>query len=441
MFSSLLLNSSRLFHKSAILRKLIPFKLADIGEGITEVQIIQWHVKEGARIKQFDKIAEVQSDKATVEITSRYDGVVKKLYYSVNDMAKVGEPLVDIDTGDSDIKVESSEGVETEQSEGVKAESSEGMKTEPNENMEMKDGAPKNAPNYASIIATDSGLKMLPSVRRLAKEQGIDLRGITGTGRDGRILKEDLIASKDSNQLKQTKEYAHSTLTMSPIILNPVKKAMIKSMQASLSIPHFVYGDEYRMDPLMAARQQFIEATGQKISLLPFIFKAISRALSDFPAINAHYFPDREYYAAVAEHNITMAVDTQQGLSVPVLKSIQGKSVPEIAKMMAELLGRARENKLRKEDFQDATISFSNIGSIGGTYASPVIVPPQVAIGALGRSRPIMVPNSSIASGFEVQQMAAVSWAADHRVIDGASMARFSNRVKELLESPLLLMM
>jgi 2-oxoisovalerate dehydrogenase E2 component (dihydrolipoyl transacylase) len=404
---------------------MVPFKLADIGEGITEVQILQWFVKEGTAVKQFEKIAEVQSDKATVEITSRYDGVVKKLHYSVNDMATVGEALVDIEI-DGHVNVDKSA---------------------------TKSNAPdtsNSASSSSKMNQKQSSLQVMPSVRKLAQERGIDLSTVIGSGKDGRILLEDLPekGSEKENVSKNTwspakhtiKSSLSSTSTLnlkySPIHLNPIKKAMIKAMEASLSVPHFNYCDEYCFDSLLRARKQFIEGTGMKISVLPFILRAVSRATQDFPAINAHYFPKRQEFMAVHDHNIGIAVDTPLGLTVPVLKGVQSKKLAEIAAELHELTQRARQNLLKLEDFQDATISFSNIGSIGGTYASPLIVPPQVAIGALGRTRAQPTASSSTPS-----QIATISWAADHRVIDGAMMARFSNRVKELLESPLQLVL
>ncbi len=397
--------------------KIIPFKLADIGEGITEVQILQWYVKEGSPVKQFERVAEVQSDKATVEISSRYEGMVKKLHYSVNEMAKVGEPLVDIETGEAGVVDE------VKKSEVSNDQVFNGQVT-------IEQVSNEQVTIEQARISGD--VRVMPSVRKVAKERGINLSQVTGSGKNGRILLEDL---------QDTCTSAKTTSNYSVITLNPVKKAMIKAMEASLSVPHFNYCDEYRFDSLLRARQQFIEGTGLKVSLLPFVLKGVSRALHEFPILNAHYFQERKELRAMHEHNIGIAVDTPQGLTVPVLKGIQSKNVSEIAKELQSLTQRARDNALKQEDFQDATISFSNIGSIGGTYASPLIVPPQVAIGALGRTRPQVTTSATPGQGFEVWQVASVSWAADHRVIDGATMARFSNRVKELLESPLRLIL
>lgn len=421
----------RLFNRSRVLRKLIPFKLADIGEGITEVQILQWYVKEGSPIRQFERIAEVQSDKATVEITSRYDGVIKSIHYSVNEMAKVGEPLVDIETPEPEV------GLELDKA-GPKQVGTVPSK-HPDTNKPVTAGKATDSV-HAHVIS-------MPSVRRAAKEKGIDLASVKGTGKDGRVLMEDLVATEkqpakgEDSSSSVANKIRTPGLTYSPIQLNPVKRAMIKSMEASLAIPHFTFHDEYRFDSLLRARQQFSEGTGMKVSVLPFVLKAVSMALRDFSGINAHYFPERKELLNVHEHNIGIAVDTPLGLTVPVLKGVQNKGVAQIAADLQDLTQRARNNALRQDDFFDATITFSNIGSIGGSHSSPVVVPPQVAIGALGRTQSRLLPRADLPQGFEVCQMAPISWSADHRVVDGAAMARFSARVKELLESPLLLVL
>lgn len=365
--------------------------MADIGEGISEVQIIQWHVKEGSSIKQFEKIAEVQSDKATVEITSRYDGTVKKIHYNVNDMAKVGEPLIDIETDN------------TSAPDSIPAKKITSSETP----AEVKECTQQTTNDY----------QMMPSVRKFVIDNNIDLSKLN-LEPGSRITKEDIQAAlgKENSGFK---EYQ----------MNPVQKAMIRAMEDSLKIPHFGYSDEYRMDKLVKMREEY----GKKISIMPFIIKAVCLALKDFPTINAHFLNGKLMCAS--EMNLGIAVDTPHGLVVPVLKNAQNmKSLDEIAEALADLTDRATRNKLNKEDFEGATFTISNIGSVGGTYASPVIVSPQVCIVAIGKMRVEAVYNEK--GVVEPHKMACFSWSADHRAINGATMARFSNRVKELIEDP-----
>lgn len=386
------------FKSTKFLQKRVPFKLADIGEGISEVQIIQWHVKEGSVIKQFEKIAEVQSDKATVEITSRYEGIVKKIHYNVNDMAKVGEPLIDIETEEH-------------------ADDSSSKK--------VSDKAIKSLEKASGPIVEDkshtSMYQMMPSVRKYVLDNNVDLSKLN-LDRKSKITKEDIQAALNRSNNS-------STLQFTEFQMNPVQKAMVRAMEASLKIPHFGYSDEYRMDNLVKVRAEYKE----KISIMPFIVRAICLALKDFPTINAH-FADGKLMCA-AEVNLGIAVDTPHGLVVPVLKGVQSmNSIEEIARKLSELTDRAKRNKLHQEDFEGATFTISNIGSIGGTYASPVIVSPQVCIVAMGKMRVEACFNEK--AEVEAHNMAAFSWSADHRAINGATMARFSNRVKELIEDP-----
>ena len=381
--------ASGLFKATRFLCKRIPFRLADIGEGISEVQIIQWHVKEGSEIKQFEKIAEVQSDKATVEITSRYDGIVKKLHYSPNDMAKVGEPLIDIETNEKD--------------------------------EEHKEICPKLSEKYPKHENKSDKWLMMPGVMKYVKDNDIDLSKLDlSHAKEGRITKEDILSARANANI------LHGNFT--EFQMNPVQKAMARAMEESLKIPHFGYSDEYRMDNLMKMRGEFIP----KVSMMPFIIKAITTALKEFPTINAHYQDGKLLCSSAV--NLGIAVDTPQGLVVPVLKNAETMiQLQEISQKLSDLTDRARRNKLNREDFEGATLTVSNVGTIGGTYASPVIVSPQVCIVAIGKIRTEAFFSET--GAIEPHKMACFSWSADHRAIDGATMARFSNRVKGLIEN------
>lgn len=418
------------FRRSMRQQGRVPFLLADIGEGITEVQLIQWFTREGAPIRQFDKIAEVQSDKAAVEITSRYDGTIAKLHYAVNDMAKVGEPLVDIETEDVVGTViaggTTCDGTETSGTACGGTETSETAcgGTETSDTVKMTQGT--RAPTSPDVLA-------MPAVRVFARLNDVDLATVSPTGRGGRITKDDVMRVMEEGKIPHP---VHQTaLSFSELPMNPVRRAMARSMQESLAIPHFGYSDEYRLDALLQMRKQFNEMTRSKASLMAFVVKAVSLALRDHGTLNAHYMEGRVMLASM--HNIAVAVDTEHGLVVPVLRSVETKSVAQLAEEFSAVTDKARRNVLRREDFEAATFTLSNIGSIGGTYASPLLVPPQVCIGAIGRTR--AVPAFSATGSLECHNIACFSWAADHRAVDGATLARFSNRLKALLETPLSL--
>ncbi|XP_056379323.1 lipoamide acyltransferase component of branched-chain alpha-keto acid dehydrogenase complex, mitochondrial isoform X2 [Hyla sarda] len=403
----------------------------------------QRYVKEGDTVSQFDSICEVQSDKASVTITSRYDGVVRKLYYNVDDTALVGKPLVDIETD------------------------------------AMKDVAPEEDVVETPAISQEhthqeiKGHKTLatPAVRRLAMENNIKLSEVVGSGRDGRILKEDILSFlakqtgailPPSPQMEITpppppkkeiskpspKETAPSipVFISKPItfsgkdVTEPLKgfhKAMVKTMTAALKIPHFGYCDEVDLTALVKLREDLkpmVEARGVRLSFMPFFLKAGSLGLLQYPILNASVDENCQNITYKASHNIGIAMDTLQGLIVPNVKNVQVRSIFEIAAELNRLQSLGASGQLGAADLTGGTFTLSNIGSIGGTYAKPVIMPPEVAIGAIGKMQ--VVPRFDSRGQVVKAQIINISWSADHRIIDGATMSRFSNLWKSYLENP-----
>uniref|UniRef100_A0A3B3D7P9 Dihydrolipoamide acetyltransferase component of pyruvate dehydrogenase complex n=1 Tax=Oryzias melastigma TaxID=30732 RepID=A0A3B3D7P9_ORYME len=396
---------------------VVQFKLSDIGEGIMEVTVKEWYVKEGDKVSQFDSICEVQSDKASVTITSRYDGVIKKLYYDVDATALVGKPLVDIETESKVIQEE--DVVETP-----------AMAREEHTHQEIK----------------GHKTQATPAVRRLAMENNIKLSEVVGTGKDGRILKEDILnflAKQTGAILPPAPVQEIQTPPPSPPstdVTEPVKgfhKAMVKTMTAALKIPHFGYCDEVDLSRLVALRTELkpiAESRGVKLSYMPFFIKAASLGLLHFPILNASVDEDCQNITYRASHNIGLAMDTSQGLLVPNVKNVQLLSVFEIAQELNRLQALGTAGQLSTAHLTGGTFTLSNIGSIGGTYAKPVILPPEVAIGALGKIQ--VLPRFGAGNQVVPAHIMKVSWSADHRVIDGATMCRFSNLWREYLENP-----
>ncbi|CAF1297822.1 unnamed protein product [Rotaria magnacalcarata] len=435
---------------------VVQFKLADIGEGIKEVEIIEWYVQVGDYVKQFDKICEVQSDKANVTIISRYGGTIVKLHQNISKTAKVGETLVDI-------KLEHDLDVLT----GTKTATI--MTDDTFDNTVYKD-------SLANILVT-------PAIRQMAKELQISLSDIQGTGKDGRILKEDIIrfksvkstpskfssgtpppsptAVKQTSRLRPTpiptssslKKVSDHSLTKSKNDRNePIqgtRKTIIQTMIETSSIPHFTYCDEYDMTQLEKIRKQLKNRLDNKqkqmYSYMPFIIKACSLALCDYPILNAHIDSKCETIAYKGSHNVGIVIHTKHGLFVPNIKNVQQLSIGQITYELNRLQELAQNAKLSTEDLTNGTFSLSNIGDIGGTYTVPVVLSPEVAIGALGKIFRQAVPDEDKQNSNEseeycsspVHSIMSVSWSADHRVIDGATMARFSNQLKFLLENPL----
>uniref|UniRef100_A0AAX7UXG7 Dihydrolipoamide acetyltransferase component of pyruvate dehydrogenase complex n=1 Tax=Astatotilapia calliptera TaxID=8154 RepID=A0AAX7UXG7_ASTCA len=412
---------------------IVQFKLSDIGEGIMEVTVKEWYVKEGDKVSQFDSICEVQSDKASVTITSRYDGVIKKLYYDVDATAFVGKPLVDIETESGSEVIQEEDVVETP-----------AMAQEEHTHQEIK----------------GHKTQATPAVRRLAIENNIKLSEVVGTGKDGRILKEDILnfLAKQTGAILpptpfqeiQTPPPAPAAVKPPPATPKPVftgkdvteplkgfQKAMVKTMTVALKIPHFGYCDEVDLSRLVALRSELkplAESRGVRLSYMPFFIKAASLGLHHFPILNASVDEDCQNITYKASHNIGLAMDTSQGLLVPNVKNVQLLSVLEIALELNRLQVLGASGQLGTADLMGGTFTLSNIGSIGGTYAKPVILPPEVAIGALGKIQ--VLPRFDAAGQVVPAHIMKVSWSADHRIIDGATMCRFSNLWREYLENP-----
>ncbi|KAJ6259464.1 hypothetical protein Dda_5101 [Drechslerella dactyloides] len=428
-----------------------PFLLADIGEGIRECEIIQWFVQPGAKVQQFDNICEVQSDKASVEISSRYDGVIKKLYYEAGDMAIVGKPLVDIDMSEM-----------PEDAEGAPSMPSPEASSAP---AAVADAPPPPVPAASSQARADtragnSGRHTslaTPAVRRMVREWGLDITQIVGTGKDGRVLKEDVTrhvegaAEPPSAGPTSTAAAAAPLQEETVVPLTPVQNQMFKTMTKSLSIPHFLYADEAAIDRLVTLRNTINHSLAvptnpaspppvRKISYMPFFIKAVSTALHDFPIINSRLdFADETKPRLVMrpQHNIGVAMDTPAGLLVPNIKNVQQLSIMEIAAELARLQTAGAAGKLGAADLKGGTITLSNIGNVGGTYVAPVIVTSEVAIMGIGRTK--VVPAFDKHGAVVPKTVVNFSWSADHRIVDGGTMARMASLVKRYCEEPELL--
>ncbi|GAP86194.1 putative 2-oxoisovalerate dehydrogenase E2 component [Rosellinia necatrix] len=459
--------AARDFHSTRRMQVVKPVLLADIGEGIVECEIIQWFVEPEARVEEFSPLCEVQSDKASVEITSRFAGVVKKLHYDAGEMAKVGKPFVDIDIeGDATEDLDALTSPEPSKGGGASESLGRGSSSQPPERSgsgqspisTSQPGAttPRSPPQergrYASLAT--------PAVRHLCKELNVEITDVCGTGKGGRVLKEDIykfVEARDSGkhviQPTATAPDAFSTAptttdkqTETTVALSNTQQQMFKAMTRSLNIPHFLYADEVDFSKLYELRRRLnqvlsqskVEGEVSKLSYLPFVIKAVSLALYKYPMLNARVDIDPQTSKAAlvhrSQHNIGVAMDTPVGLLVPVIKNVGAKNVLSIASELVGLQSRAAAGKLSVQDLSGGTITVSNIGNIGGTYLSPVIVEKEVAILGIGRMR--TVPAFDEDDKVIKKQVCNFSWSADHRVIDGATMARAAEIVRQIVEEP-----
>jgi len=329
-----------------------------------------------------------------------------------------------------------------------------------------------------------------PAVRAIAKANNLDISTVQGSGKSGRVMKEDILrvlggkrfdnvtldppasASESAAKLAKHQNGVSKTAGMTngmshvappsphaalaapqPASVStgvseadtrvPVRgymRAMIKTMQAQTAVPHLVFSDEYAMDELIALRRrcQAQQGEGARLTYMPFLVKALSLALSEFPEMNATFSDDQEFVIQRAAHNVGIAVDSPNGLVVPNIKNVERLSIVQIAGELARLSELARANKLAQADLTGGTITLSNIGAIGGTYMSPILVPGEAAIGAMGAMQ--KVPKYAADGSLQPHMVMKMSWAADHRLLAGATVARFSNRFKALIQDPALML-
>lgn len=412
------------------------FILPDIGEGIVECEIVEWLVSEGDEIVEDQAVCDVMTDKALVQIPAKYTGKVEKLYYQKGDIAAVHSPLFQMSIAGQSAEPDVSSAV-------VKAQTNAATKPA------QKPAASANSSKQLNKKAVAS-----PAVRRKARELDVDLTQVPGSGKNGRIYKQDI-----EDFLNETPSQAGSQQT-APKAAEPVstvassggsrvepikgiKAAMAKQMVASVStIPHFTFCDEIDLTKLIAMRSELKEQykqQGVKLTMMPFFIKALSLAIKQFPVLNSQVNDDCSELTYFDDHNIGMAVDSKIGLLVPNIKSCQSKSIVDVANEVTRLTEAARDGRVSPDDLKGGSISISNIGAIGGTIATPIINKPEVAIVALGKLQhlPRFDAQGNVISAAIMQ----VSWSGDHRVIDGGTIARFNNLWKSYLEDPAKMMM
>jgi 2-oxoisovalerate dehydrogenase E2 component (dihydrolipoyl transacylase) len=406
----------------------IDFILPDIGEGIVECELVEWLVKEGEVIVEDQPIADVMTDKALVQIPSMYSGVVEKLYYKQGDIAKVHSPLFSMTPeGDSS----------TNDTVEAKAEPESKSEVKP----EVK--APVDSVKAEPVVSNtkDNGKALAsPAVRRVARELDINIHQVEGSGKKGRVYKDDVVAYSQNGASAVSTVVAGGAIIGSTSVepIRGIKKIMATAMQNSVStIPHFTYCEEIDLTELIALRGELKDVYAKqdiKLTMMPFFMKAMSLAIKEYPLVNTKVNEDCTELTYFNDHNIGMAVDSKVGLLVPNIKQVQTKSILDLANDIMRLTNDARSGRVASEDLKGGTITISNIGAIGGTVATPIINKPEVAIVALGKLQKL--PRFNDQGDVVARSIMQVSWSGDHRVIDGGTIARFCNLWKSFLEKP-----
>ncbi|KAF9887802.1 hypothetical protein FE257_009608 [Aspergillus nanangensis] len=423
----------RNFHAAPSLWGIRSQVLKDVGEGITEVQIIQWYVEEGARVEEWKPLCQYQSDKAVDDITSRYEGIVKKLHFEADDTA-----LCDIEVDDAHYPEDhpSSQHASTQPAPAPAPAPMDAQQQKP-QDVAVYTTAP-TAPVVEEKPKSRYATLATPAVRGLLKTLSVNIEDVSGTGKDGRVLKEDVqrfVAARDSPATHRPETWQTDTT----VSLTPIQSQMFKTMTRSLSIPHFLYTDELNINTMTTLRKKLANDLKYpiKITFLSFVVKAVSLALSEYPILNAKVDlsnPDKPQLIMRPKHNIGVAIDTPHGLFVPNIKDVASRSIIDIAAEISRLSALGKEGKFSPADLSGGTITVSNIGNIGGTYVAPVIVPNEVAILGIGKTK--TVPVFDEAGQVTKGELVNFSWSADHRVVDGATMARMANKIRSYIESP-----
>ncbi|MFS0574400.1 dihydrolipoamide acetyltransferase family protein [Sporosarcina sp. 179-K 3D1 HS] len=442
------------------------FRLPDIGEGIHEGEIVKWFVAKGDTVNEDDTLLEVQNDKAVVEIPSPVTGTVEEIVVKEGQVAVVGDVLIRIDApGHESTPSEAEPEADKKTEAQVQSTAESGQPIEKEE--APQDDKPAAATGAGAIaqadVDPDRRIIAMPSVRKFAREQDVDIRQVAGSGKNGRVLKEDIEAFLSGDQVQETAPAASeesgqaetpaAEKQAAPVQLegdfpetrekmSGIRKAIAKAMVNSKhTAPHVTLLDEVDVSELVAHRKKFKEIAaekGIKLTYLPYVVKALVSTLREFPELNTSLDDATQEIIQKHYYNIGIAADTERGLLVPVIKHADRKSVFAISNEINHLAGKAREGKLAPNEMKGASCSITNIGSAGGQWFTPIINHPEVAILGIGRiSEKPIVKNGEIVAA----PMLALSLVFDHRVIDGATGQNALNHLKKLLGNPELLLM
>ena len=394
------------------------FRLPDIGEGVAEGEVIKWLVKEGAEVKENQSLVEIMTDKVNVEIPSPKKGTVLRLMAKEGEVIKVGQVLLTI-------------GEQSEQSAAPPPQT-------------VVQTIPRTSAQAVQVEKKPHEILATPATRKHARDLGIDLSNVQGTGPGGRITDQDVQTFKSSGMKPTavTVTVGAPSAAEERIPLRGIRRKIAERMVKSThTAAHVTHVDEVDMTEIVQLREKAkisAEKRGVKLTYLPFIIKALIPALKQYPFLNATLDDEKQEIVLKRYYNIGIATDTEQGLVVPVLKDAEHKSITQLGGEIARLSERARSGQLNLEEIQGSTFTVTNVGGIGGVFATPIINYPEVAILGVHKitKRPIVRDNQVV-----IRDMTYLSVSFDHRVLDGAMAARFMSTIKQYLEDPKLLLL
>ncbi|MFC1565898.1 dihydrolipoamide acetyltransferase family protein [Candidatus Neomarinimicrobiota bacterium] len=423
------------------------FKFPDIGEGITEGRIIKWYIKKGQTINSGEPIVNMETDKVVTDIPSPKSGTIITLFGQEGEVINVDDPLIELEI----------EGVAGEEAQDI-------IKEEPKkateESVDEKGfgvvGTIDVAGDSALLPATDEGFenskvskqdmtkKILatPVARALARDLEIDINSVSGSGPAGRVMKTDIYNFKKQIKIPAVEKESSDINLVEYKDLSQIRKKIAQNMVISKqTAPHMTIIDEVEISELIKIRNKYkdkYDENNTKLSFLAFFMKATANALIKFPSLNSEYDSEKNRLVLKKYYNIGIAVDTEDGLVVPVVKHVAKISFLELSLKIDDLILRARERKLTLDDFRDGTFTITNYGSIGGTYGVPVINYPQAAILGIGRfiKTPVVKDDS-----IEIGNILPLSMSVDHRIVDGGEAVRFLNQIMTYLHDPVSLLL
>jgi 2-oxoisovalerate dehydrogenase E2 component (dihydrolipoyl transacylase) len=416
---------------------VVEVKLHDIGEGMHEGEVIHFFVKAGDSVKVDQPLVEVQTDKVTAELPSPAAGTIKDIKVKEGDVVTVGSVILTIDAASAPSS--------------PKAEDAPENKDQPVVEKIVK--APSHTAFSGGIATLNKRVLAAPYTRKIARENGVDIEQIVGTGPGGRVTDQDVYNFIEQPSGTETEETPHdfveekattptkvfSTSDPEEIPFKGRRKQIAKKMVQSLAtIPHVTHFEEIDVTSVMNLKKQLKtmdpdNKRGMNVSVAAFFVKAIQIALKDFPIFNAKLDEEKEVIRLEKNVNIGIATDSDEGLIVPVIQQVEQRNIRDIAVDMKDKITRAKTNKLKGSDLTGSTFTISNVGPLGSIAATPIINHPEVALMAFHKTKktPVVIGDEIV-----IRSMMNVSMSFDHRVADGATAVMFTNRVKELIENP-----
>jgi pyruvate dehydrogenase E2 component (dihydrolipoamide acetyltransferase) len=430
------------------------FKLPDLGENIASGDVVSVHVKEGDVVKPGQAILEVETDKAVIEVPCPPGGTVAKVLVKKGETVKVGQALVLLEAAGSAPAAKPAAPAAPTPAPAAKPAAAPAAPPPP----APAAAPPAPAPVAAAPAANGAAAKPAavaatavvepagPAVRRLARELGVDLARVRGSGTGGRIVREDVIAavrqasaagptvrSRSDSGATERDDWGPIRREQMSRMRKTIAANMVRSVQTIPHLTNFDDADVTELEHLRKASAPEYAKSNLKLTALAFVIKAVSLSLRQHPAVNASIDPEKGEIVYKDYVNVGLAVDTPRGLVVPVLRDCDQMSIPQIAQAIADTAEKAKNAQYGIEDLRGGTFTISNLGAVGGAYSTPIINWPEVAILLLGRSRKMPVVHED---RVEPRLMMPLSLSYDHRLIDGAMAARFLNEVIGYLESP-----